>query len=511
MLAAGKQPKMSDHVDGPRSIGDPAADLTDLFAFVSPRDPARAVLIANVFPSAGTTALFSNAIDYEIALRHVSVSGIGAAAKFTAGTDEVRFRFRFDALRAASAGKQRIQSGICTLPRGSALAIVVNDENGTPTPDGTFRIYAGLRSDPFNLAWNLLKMQRLPNLLQHDNVLSLVVEFDVRQVLDLTKGTLFGAIAETKPTPGPAGLISVAPQRIDTVGRPEQTNMRLNNPNLTGIQDLRDLWNQQDLFAIDPQLVPIFRQRMIESLTDWDMRDGKADWTSSALAASAAVFLDDHLLFDVSKPFSDASFFEIEKSTLNGRTYATGGGRTVNSNVIDILVNWTVNHDRGPALQGGSDKATKAGLPVFPYLASPNDALQMLEESVDVRASPDRVWSVVGDFRLAWHPLVADVAITGTGVGQIRTLETIDGKRIIERLDAMDDVRRRYRYTMISGVPAAHYAGTLSVQPKRSGSSVDWQVQYLADGQPDLVVRTVISTLLKVGLTSLQARFNAAP
>jgi hypothetical protein len=274
---------------------------------------------------------------------------------------------------------------------------------------------------------------------------------------------------------------------------------------------LRDLWNQQDLFAIDPQLVAIFRKRMIESLTDWDMRDGKADWTPSALAASAAVFLDDHLLFDVSKPFSDSSFFEIEKSTLNGRTYATGGGRTVNSNVIDILVNWTVNHDRGPALQGGSDKATKPGLAVFPYLAAPNDALQMLEESVDVRASPDRVWSVVGDFRLAWHPLVADVAITGTGLGQIRRLETIDGKRIIERLDAMDDARRRYRYTMVDGVPAAHYAGTLSVQPKRSGSSVDWQVQYVADGQPDLVVRTIISTLLKVGLTSLQARFSAAP
>ena len=30
---------MSDHVDGPRSIGEPAADLTDLFAFTSPEDP----------------------------------------------------------------------------------------------------------------------------------------------------------------------------------------------------------------------------------------------------------------------------------------------------------------------------------------------------------------------------------------------------------------------------------------------------------------------------------------
>ena len=33
---------MSDHVDGPRSIGDPAADLA-LFAFTSPENPAHIV------------------------------------------------------------------------------------------------------------------------------------------------------------------------------------------------------------------------------------------------------------------------------------------------------------------------------------------------------------------------------------------------------------------------------------------------------------------------------------
>ena len=30
---------MSDHIDGPRQIGDPSADLTDLFAFTSPENP----------------------------------------------------------------------------------------------------------------------------------------------------------------------------------------------------------------------------------------------------------------------------------------------------------------------------------------------------------------------------------------------------------------------------------------------------------------------------------------
>ena len=55
---------MSDHVDGPRQIGDPPADITDLFAFTSPENPARTVLALCVFPSAGEGAVFSNVIDY---------------------------------------------------------------------------------------------------------------------------------------------------------------------------------------------------------------------------------------------------------------------------------------------------------------------------------------------------------------------------------------------------------------------------------------------------------------
>src|SRR5215475_11955420 len=60
---------MSDHVDGPRSIGEPTADVTDLFAFTSPENPGRIVLAMCVFPYAGENAIFSNVIDYSIAVR----------------------------------------------------------------------------------------------------------------------------------------------------------------------------------------------------------------------------------------------------------------------------------------------------------------------------------------------------------------------------------------------------------------------------------------------------------
>ena len=291
-----------------------------------------------------------------------------------------------------------IQRGVCTLPGGRKLSLTVNDEKGASTPDGDVRVFAGLRSDPFYLAWIASALKKVPNLLQHDNVLCIVVEFDTRRVLDPAKGSLFGAIAETVPIPQPPGRIGHPPARIDWIGRPEQTNVRLNNPGLSGVDDIRDLWNQQTPFAISKELQPLFLQRLKDSFADWDMRDGKADWTPEALAANANVFLDDFLLFDVAKPITDESHLEIEKSTIDGRPYQTGGGRTVDANSIDILLTWLVNHDR-EFLQGGATGATKPGMKVFPYFATPNTELQTVAESVELAATPDEVWSVIGSVR----------------------------------------------------------------------------------------------------------------
>jgi hypothetical protein len=213
-------------------------------------------------------------------------------------------------------------------------------------------------------------------------------------------------------------------------------------------------------------------------------------------------------LFDTSKPITDASHLEIEKSTLNGQAYKTGGGRTIDANCIDILLTWLVNHDKGEFLQGGATGATQPGGKVFPYLAPPNGQLQIVADNVDLSAPPDRVWALIGQFGGTWHPLIARIELIGTGIGQLRRIETIDGKQIIERLEAADDSQRSYRYGGITGIQASNYTGTLSVKPKESGSSVEWRVQYLPDGQPDIVIKIIVSTLLKTGLASLKSRFD---
>ena len=50
--------------------------------------------------------------------------------------------------------------------------------------------------------------------------------------------------------------------------------------------------------------------------------------------------------------------------------------------------------------------------------------------------------------------------------GELRVIERI------ERLEAIDDSQKQYRYSMISGIPAANYVGTIDVKPKGSGSSM---------------------------------------
>jgi hypothetical protein len=500
---------MSDHVDGPRQIGDPSADLTDLFAFTSPENPGRTVVAADVFPTCGQEAIFSNAITYSIVVRRAKVTGLGDNAKFETSDPETRFSFRFDTLERGAPGQRPVQHGTCTLPSGQTLRVTVNDEKGASTPDGTFRVFAGMRSDPFILGWLFVRgLVKCQNLLLYDNVLCIVVEFDTRPVLEPDRGSLFGVIAETVPLVHFSQFVGSQPPRIDWIGRPEQTNMLLDNKGMGDVNDLRDLWNQQTPFALPQELRSLFLQRLKDSLTEWDGRDGKQDWTPSALAAHANVRLDDYILFDVAKPITDLSHLEIETSTLNGHAYQSGGGRTVDTNVIDILLTWIVNRDR-EQLQGGATQATQPGTKNFPYFAAPNTELRSVVETVDLKAEPGEVWALIGPFDCYWHPLIADIKLIGTGVGTLRVIETIDGKKIIERLDALDNSNRSYRYSNISGLPVSNYTGSLTVKPDGGGSSVEWRAQYLANDQGNIVVRTIISTLFKAGLDSLKPRFGA--
>ena len=298
--------------------------------------------------------MFTDAANHAIVARRVTVAGLGDAAKFQAGDREIRFNFRFDRLEAQP-GAKPIQRGTCTLPDGQTLRFVVNDEKGAATPDGTFRVFAGLRSDPFILAWLVGELKPFQNLLEHDNVLCFLVDFDTKRVLDPAQGSLFGVIAETTPVPERARLrrTPVAALRLgrapgaDQRAPEQRADCRAPTTCATsGISRRRSRSRRSSRRCF----ASAWSTASINTTCATARRTGRR--RSSPRAPTC--FSTTSMLIDVAKPTTDTSYLEIEKSTLNGRPYQTGGGRTLNAHDIDMLLTWIVNRDREP-LRGRCD------------------------------------------------------------------------------------------------------------------------------------------------------------
>src|SRR4051812_23668341 len=88
---------MSDHISGPRALADPIADITDVYAFPSPENPGRLVLVMNTLPMAEPTDLFSAGLLYRFRLRSLTPPTDGAPAwLFVPGQEELVLDCAFD-------------------------------------------------------------------------------------------------------------------------------------------------------------------------------------------------------------------------------------------------------------------------------------------------------------------------------------------------------------------------------------------------------------------------------
>ena len=100
---------MSDHISGPRAIADPVTDITDVYAFPSPESPRHLVLVMNVFPYAGPSAVFSDAVMYRLRVRSASIASDRRG--FDVGADEFTFDCTFDVPAGADNGAPPVQRG----------------------------------------------------------------------------------------------------------------------------------------------------------------------------------------------------------------------------------------------------------------------------------------------------------------------------------------------------------------------------------------------------------------
>jgi len=371
---------MSDHFSGPRAIAGPAGDITDLYAFPSPERPGHLVLVLDVMPDARLDSHFSEEIVYRLRLRPVTIGGNGAATAFPfAGEDqELVFSCHFEAPRQGEVGMAQTQEGWCVTPSGETIRFRVHDEKGASS--GGLRVYAGLRADPFFMDPQAIlesqKTGRLAlkkignNALIGLNVLSIVIEADCQPWLRGGRGPLLAVVSETVV----AGKL---PIRIDRVGRPEIKNMILQLKGFDQVNrdlEVRDLYNLEDAFHMSKVYGGVYRARMHANLASYDRWDGKTDWPLGPDGAHplTELLLSDYLVVDVTKPYTDDSFFEIEQATLNRRTHQTCGGRSLNDDFVDKLLTLLVNACKGAPVSDGVDRPATPVSNIFPYQAPPS-------------------------------------------------------------------------------------------------------------------------------------------
>ena len=103
--------------------------------------------------------------------------------------------------------------------------------------------------------------------------------------------------------------------------------------------DIRDLYSEEDGFKLRPDYIGAYRARLNGSMAVYDSLDDKVDWPLDEKGTHplTEMLLADFLVVDMSKPFNEDGYLEIELALLGGSAPKTCGGRWVNHDIVDSL------------------------------------------------------------------------------------------------------------------------------------------------------------------------------
>lgn len=338
----------ADHRDGSNMESRPAGDITDFFVFprLDQQNKKRLSFVLSSYPSATANESFDTTLSYSIRFRPVT-GFTRAPFRATLANEEFRIDCR--------ATGRELQSMSCKFMRlaGNAPPTILQetrvntrDPGGGGNPD--FKVFAGPRADqlftdrarvrmPVWRNTDLSSGRDWPgvNTFKGENVLSIVVDLSVDRDLMATapkkdaqeEPQYFAAVAEVAEldlsTPG-AGT----PRRIDRMGRVEITVFMVRD------NKVKDLWNAEDAFSLDPRNVGKYRdalRRGLKRLDGFEMLDEGSkeksvlDWPVPHPWVD--LLMDDFLIFDLAQPTKPSStqvgYLGIEIARF---TRAAGGG-----------------------------------------------------------------------------------------------------------------------------------------------------------------------------------------
>lgn len=380
-LAGAGAAQASDHLDTPSVIADPRADIGDIFAWTSP-DGRRLNLVMAIV---GHT--FSDDLTYAF---HVD-SGAGFGR--TTATTTISCRFK--------SGEATCDAGTDTAKGDASRA------EGLTSRAGRFRVFAGLRDDPFfnNVKgtreaydfaagrlrqgvavdaagcpafdkatsqgildrWSHTSGGPAQNLLAGWTPASLVVSIDIKAV---AKGGKF--LAVWADTSGPSG-------RIDRMGRPLTGNALLAT---LGPEEVSNALKEQYNHAT-PATSEAFVPEIEKTLGLYDAFDGEcgnamlADPSAGASRyLDLAILLADDRLWINSAGSHCTTLFAVELAARAGQAALRDdcGGRTPNYDAVDVYRSLLATGATTGITDGVDADDRQHSTAVFPFLAAPADS-----------------------------------------------------------------------------------------------------------------------------------------
>lgn len=128
--------------------------------------------------------------------------------------------------------------------------------------------------------------------------------------------------------------------------------------------------------------------------------------------------------------------------------------------------------------------------------------------TIDIPASADQVWQLIGGFNTLpdWLPFIPNSELSDGG--RVRTLQTADGAVVVERLQAFDNTAKTYSYSIEQApFPATDYLATIKVEAQGQGARVTWSGRFNAKGVSDEEVVALFSGIYQGGLEALRANY----
>jgi hypothetical protein len=163
---------------------------------------------------------------------------------------------------------------------------------------------------------------------------------------------------------------------------------------------------------------------------------------------------------------------------------------------------------------------TLLGLLLLPVAARADDrVMQVVVESVDVKAKPADVWNAIKHFDglQTWHPAFTSGPIVKGKDGQagaVRALTLKDGPTFTEELLAFNEPEMAFTYRIVeSPLPIDRYRSTMTVRPNgNNGATVVWIGNFVRknprdsvpEGESDAGVVKLISGAYQGGLQNLK-------